>query len=80
LLCIGSVNEDEVPVARVADALWRRGWYVDRQDPPASLHMTVNVVHQGVFHDFARDLQASVIEARSAGGSGPLGGAYGTID
>ena len=45
LLCIGSRDEARVPVFAVADALWQRGWYVDRQSPPASLHMTVNAVH-----------------------------------
>jgi glutamate/tyrosine decarboxylase-like PLP-dependent enzyme len=83
LLCIGSRDEESVPVFAVADALWRRGWYVDRQTPPASLHMTVNVVHQGVFDAFARDLSESVVEARASAVQGPARSkstAYGTVE
>ena len=40
-------------VFAVADALWRRGWYVDRQGPPPSLHCTVNAVHEHRIPDAA---------------------------
>lgn len=83
LLCIGSRDEDRVPVFAVADALWRRGWYVDRQAPPASLHMTVNVVHHGVFDVFARDLRDAVAEVRttrSSDSATPGPGSYGSIE
>lgn len=80
LLCVGSRDEDKVPVFAVADALWSRGWYVDRQAPPASLHMTVNVVHHGVFDAFARDLRDAVAEVRVGRSSSSGAGAYGTVD
>jgi sphinganine-1-phosphate aldolase len=63
----------------VADALWRRGWYVDRQAPPASLHCTVNAVHDGRIPDFLADLAASVDEVRAAHTHGDRG-AYGTVE
>lgn len=83
LLCIGSRDEAAVPVFAVADALWKRGWYVDRQAPPASLHMTVNAVHHGVFDTFARDLREAVADVRNARATGsttPDTGTYGTIE
>jgi len=40
-----------------ADALWRRGWYVDRQGPPPSLHCTVSAVHDGKISEFVGDLR-----------------------
>lgn len=78
LVSIGSVDA-AVDVFAVADALWRRGWYVDRQGPPPSLHLTVNAVHDGRIADFVADLRDAVDEAadRSDGG---VAGAYGTVE
>ncbi len=62
-------------------ALWRRGWYLDRQGPPPSLHCTVNAVHEAVAGEFLADLAASVDEVR--GGAGADDGdprAYGTLE
>ena len=40
LVAFGAADDDQLDVFAVADALWRRGWYVDRQGPPpvAALH------------------------------------------
>jgi len=70
--------DDADPFA-VADALWRRGWYVDRQGPPPSLHLTVNAVHAAVADAFLADLAASAGEARAAAARGARG-AYGTLE
>jgi sphinganine-1-phosphate aldolase len=69
----------DVDVFAVADALWRRGWYVDRQGPPASLHFTVNAIHQGRIAEFVVDLRAAVDEVRAAASAGDQG-AYGTVE
>ena len=37
-----------------------RGWHLDRQQPPDSLHMTVSAGNAPVVDDFLRDLRASV--------------------
>ena len=66
-------------VYTVADELWRRGWYVDRQGPPPSLHCTVNAVHDGKIAAFAVDLRAAVDGAKTTGAAGARG-AYGTVD
>ncbi len=66
----------------VADGLWRRGWYVDRQGPPPSLHCTVSVVHDGKIDAFVADLRASVdevLQASRQSGQGAMG-VYGTIE
>jgi hypothetical protein len=79
LLAIGAADDAQLDVFAVADALWRRGWYVDRQGPPPSLHCTVSVVHDGKIAAFVGDLRASlaeVIEARRHGSQG----AYGTVE
>jgi len=65
----------------VADLLRARGWYVDRQSPPPSLHLTVNAVHAGTAEAFIADLHTAVEEvaARPAARSGDAG-AYGTLE
>lgn len=79
LLAIGAADPEQFDVFALADALWRRGWYVDRQGPPASLHCTVNAVHAGRIPAFVGDLRAAIDEvvANSAAGAQ---GAYGTVD
>ncbi len=79
LLAFGATDEADLDVFAVADALWRRGWYVDRQGPPPSLHCTVSVVHDGKIDAFATDLRASVDDVLSARRRGEQG-AYGTIE
>jgi glutamate/tyrosine decarboxylase-like PLP-dependent enzyme len=79
LLAIGAVDDNQLDVYAVADALWRRGWYVDRQGPPPSLHCTVSVVHDGKIDAFVSDLRASLDEVAQARQRGSQG-AYGTVD
>jgi glutamate/tyrosine decarboxylase-like PLP-dependent enzyme len=70
--------EDADPFA-VADALWKRGWYVDRQGPPPSLHCTVNAVHGGSMDEFLVVLADAYAEARAARAKGARG-SYGTLE
>ena len=79
LLAFGADEGAALDVFAVADALWRRGWYVDRQGPPPSLHCTVNAVHDGRIDAFAADLAAVVADCRSPTQRGERG-AYGTIE
>jgi glutamate/tyrosine decarboxylase-like PLP-dependent enzyme len=79
LLSFGAADPSALDVYAVADALWRRGWYVDRQGPPPSLHLTVNAVHADKVESFLADLGASIDEVTAAAASGDQG-AYGTID
>jgi sphinganine-1-phosphate aldolase len=79
LLAFGAAGDSQLDVFAVADALWRRGWYVDRQGPPPSLHCTVSVVHEGRIETFVNDLQASLAEVAEARHHGAQG-AYGTVE
>jgi sphinganine-1-phosphate aldolase len=49
-------------VFSLGDALQRRGWYLDRQKPPDSLHATVSAGNASVVDDFLADLRACVSE------------------
>ena len=79
LLAFGATDPTTLDVYAVADALWRRGWYLDRQGPPPSLHCTVNAVHDGKIAAFAEDLWAAIAETKTNGAAGAQG-AYGTVD
>ena len=77
LLCFGVRDELRHDVFAVADALIARGWYVDKQSPPKSIHLTVNAVHEHVVDEFLRDLDdvtAGALEREGGSGS------YGTIE
>jgi sphinganine-1-phosphate aldolase len=79
LLAFGAADSSQLDVFAVADSLWRRGWYIDRQGPPPSLHCTVNAIHADKFDDFAVDLRAAIDEVAATAGHGEQG-AYGTVE
>jgi glutamate/tyrosine decarboxylase-like PLP-dependent enzyme len=51
---------DRLDIYAVGDALATRGWYLDRQHRPESLHATVSAGNASVADDFLADLAASV--------------------
>jgi glutamate/tyrosine decarboxylase-like PLP-dependent enzyme len=63
----------------VGKALAKRGWFVDQQKPPPSLHCTVNAVHGPVIGEFLEVLRECIEEARAAQTSAAQG-AYGTLE
>jgi sphinganine-1-phosphate aldolase len=75
LVSFGSL--DGTDIYAVADELWKLGWYLDRQGPPASLHCTVNAVHHGRIPEFLEDLRTAVAQVGRAHGEA---GAYGTVE
>ena len=54
--------DDLLDVFAVGDALLTRGWHLDRQKPPDSLHATVSAGNAPVIEDFLTDLVACVAE------------------
>lgn len=78
LLSFGAKDPQQLNVFAVADLLWEKGWYVDRQTPPDSLHCTVNAVHAQVIEQFISDLDLACETALHSGKSGDVG-QYGTM-
>lgn len=78
LVAFGAAHQG-LDIFAVADALWRRGWYLDRQGPPDSLHCTVNAVHAGKISLFLADLDDSLDEVTALATVGSIG-AYGTVE
>jgi sphinganine-1-phosphate aldolase len=61
VLAIGS---DRLNVYEIGDELTLRGWHMDRQQHPPSLHLTVTHAHAQVADLFLRDLAEAVAQAR----------------
>jgi glutamate/tyrosine decarboxylase-like PLP-dependent enzyme len=55
-----------IDVFALGDALQQRGWFLDRQGPPDSLHATVSAGNAAVIGDFVGDLRACVDEVGAA--------------
>ena len=58
-------TSDEVDIYAVGDFLDQRGWHMDRQIRPASLHLMITPVHAGLEGRFLEDLTAAVDEVRA---------------
>ena len=78
LLSFGAKDPQQLNVFAIADLLWTKGWYVDRQTPPDSLHCTVNAVHDQVIDMFLSDLDWAAETALQSGTKGDVG-QYGTM-
>jgi glutamate/tyrosine decarboxylase-like PLP-dependent enzyme len=65
----------------VGDQMEKRGWHIDRQQRPDSLHAMVTPRHVGVVDDYLEDLAASVAAVRADPSLAETGGAatYGMI-
>jgi sphinganine-1-phosphate aldolase len=80
LLAFGATDESRLDVFAVADALWRRGWYVDRQGPPPSLHCTVTQIHAELIDEFVADLRACIDDVLAEAAVSGRDVGYGTIE
>lgn len=57
-----------VDVLAVGDELRARGWHLDRQGPPPSLHATVSQANAATMDEFLADLAAAVADHRPTTG------------
>lgn len=55
----------ELPVPALAAAMGRRGWWIDTQEDPASLHFVTFPRHAAVLETLLGDLDEAVAEARA---------------
>ncbi|MCX5745228.1 MAG: aminotransferase class V-fold PLP-dependent enzyme [Proteobacteria bacterium] len=70
---------DKLDVYAVADRMESRGWTIDRQHRPATIHLTVTANHAGIVDPYLADLRASLDEVRrdprlAKSGSAPMYG------
>jgi sphinganine-1-phosphate aldolase len=79
-MSVFALASDTVPVPLVAKGLQRRGWWIDAQDGPPSLHFIVFPRHAAVLDEFLHDAAAAVADVDDAAlrASGPLA-SYGVM-
>jgi glutamate/tyrosine decarboxylase-like PLP-dependent enzyme len=58
---------DASDIYRVGDEMDTRGWHLDRQQRPPSLHMMITAAHTGLAPQILADLAAATEVARAAG-------------
>lgn len=59
-----AIASDDLDVYEIGDELGGRGWHLDRQQFPPSLHLTINYAHVEQADRFLADLAAAVAAAR----------------
>jgi glutamate/tyrosine decarboxylase-like PLP-dependent enzyme len=65
VMSILALGSDRLDVYQLGDELALRGWYLDRQQFPPSLHLTVTPAHALVVDEFLRDLAEAVLQAKA---------------
>jgi glutamate/tyrosine decarboxylase-like PLP-dependent enzyme len=66
-MSVMAIASDQLNIYEVADELAERGWHIDRQQFPPSLHLTVNYAHTAVADEFLQDLAQAAARARRPG-------------
>jgi len=77
LLSFGTKDTNRHDVFAIADRLIAKGWYLDKQTPPASIHLTVMAVHAPFIDEFLSDLDAAIQQVGSEKGTS---GSYATTE
>jgi glutamate/tyrosine decarboxylase-like PLP-dependent enzyme len=81
--CIAIGGDDSLDLYVLSEKMEARGWRLDKQQLPASLHLTVSPGHDAIVPELMRDLAACTKEAREAKARGeqPQGSAamYGML-
>ncbi len=59
-MSVHAIVSDRFSIYEVGDEMTLRGWHLDRQQFPPSLHMTITPAHASTADDFLRDLTQAV--------------------
>ena len=63
-MSIMAIASDTLNVYEIGDEMAARGWFIDRQQFPATLHITINQVHVTKADQFLSDLAESAAKVR----------------
>jgi sphinganine-1-phosphate aldolase len=66
-MSVMAIASERLNIYEVADEMAERGWHIDRQQFPPSLHLTVNYAHAAVVDQFLQDLSDATARARRPG-------------
>lgn len=79
-MSVFSFGSDSLDVYAIGDAMQERGWNLDRQQRPASLHMTITPAHEKLVADIAGDLRASIERVKSGATANGSAAMYGMLN
>ncbi|CAN5504707.1 aspartate aminotransferase family protein [soil metagenome] len=74
-----AVTSEQVSIPAVAARMDDRGWWIDTQEPPPSLHFVVFPRHAGVAADFLRDLGDVYPQAEEGSAEHTTASSYGVM-
>jgi hypothetical protein len=60
VMSIFAIHSDKYNIFEIGDEMTEKGWHLDRQQFPDSLHMTVNFSQAGGVDEFIKDLTIAV--------------------
>lgn len=63
-MSVHAIASDRFNIYEVGDEMTLRGWHLDRQQFPPSLHMTITPAHASTADDFLRDLAHAVVRVK----------------
>jgi glutamate/tyrosine decarboxylase-like PLP-dependent enzyme len=79
IVCFGAADPGTLDVFALGDALAARGWYLDRQGPPDSLHATVSAGNAPMIDALLADLRELAPSVEGPGSAG-RGTDYATLE
>jgi sphinganine-1-phosphate aldolase len=80
-MSVFAFTSDSIDIYALAEAMEARGWHLDRQQLPPSLHLMVTPAHERVVDSFLHDLAASAEAVRRSGvgAVSAVGAVYGMV-
>lgn len=63
-MSIISFGSKEYDIFAIADELSFKGWYMDRQQEPESIHLTIMPQHLSIIGDFFKDLNSAIEKSK----------------
>lgn len=63
-MTILAFQSEQVDVFKLADELNKKGWHFERQQAPASIHLTINYIHRLSVDEFIADLYQCIEAAK----------------
>ncbi|MBI2521049.1 MAG: aspartate aminotransferase family protein [Bdellovibrio sp.] len=64
-MSIIALSSDQFDIYQIGDEMGLRGWYMDRQQSPPSLHLTIMAGHAKSVDQFFRDLEAAILSVKT---------------
>ena len=60
IMSVIALASDHHDIYKIGDEMSVRGWHLDKQQNPPTLHLTINYIHNEFYQAFLHDLEASV--------------------